>query len=142
VIAITPTLTIDEDEISEEFVRAAGPGGQNVNKVASAVQLRFDVAHSPSLPDDVRRRLLRLAGHRLTDEGVLVIVARRARTQAQNRTDALAQLIELIRKAAIPPKPRRKTSPTAASKAERLQRKRRRSALKRSRQTPDNHSDE
>jgi ribosome-associated protein len=142
VIAITPTLTIDEDEISEEFVRAAGPGGQNVNKVASAVQLRFDVAHSPSLPDDVRRRLLRLAGHRLTDEGVLVIVARRARAQAQNRTDALAQLIELIRKAAIPPKPRRKTSPTAASKAERLQRKRRRSALKRSRQTPDNHSDE
>jgi ribosome-associated protein len=94
------------------------------------------------LPDDVRRRLLRLAGNRLTDEGVLVIVARRYRTQAQNRADARAQLIELLRKAALPPKPRRKTSPTAASKAERLQRKQRRSAVKRSRQAVDKHNDD
>ncbi len=132
-IRITPTIAIDESEISERFVRASGPGGQNVNKVASAVQLRFDAGHSPSLPDDVRQRLMRLAGRRLTQEGVLVITAQRHRTQEANRRDALDRLIELIRRAAEPPVPRRPTKPTAASRRRRIETKRRRSALKRSR---------
>jgi ribosome-associated protein len=142
VIEITPTLAIDEAEIQEEFMRAAGPGGQNVNKTASAVQLRFDVAHSPSLPDDVRRRLLRLAGNRLTAAGVLVISARHQRTQALNRAEALAQLVALIRQATIPPKPRYKTSPTAGSQGRRLQRKQRRGNLKRSRRSVSPSDDE
>jgi ribosome-associated protein len=129
-IPITPTITLDDSEIHYEFVRAAGPGGQNVNKVATAVQLRFDVAHSPSLPEDVRRRLIRLAGKRLTGEGVLVIEARRFRTQEQNRQDALDRLVALIRRAAEPPKPRRQTKPTAASQERRLRSKRRRSEIK------------
>ncbi len=132
-IRITPAIALDESEISERFVRASGPGGQNVNKVASAVQLRFDAEHSPSLPEDVRQRLMRLAGRRLTQEGVLVITAQRHRTQEANRRDALDRLVELIRRAAEPPVPRKPTKPTAASRRRRIETKRRRSALKRSR---------
>src|SRR5690242_15347968 len=111
-ISITPTLSINEDELHEEFVRAAGPGGQNVNKVATAVQLTFDVKHSPSLPDDVRQRLTHLAGRRLTADGILIITARRFRTQVQNRQDALHQLTDLIWRAAQKPKVHVKTKPT------------------------------
>ena len=132
-IHITPAISIDESEISERFVRASGPGGQNVNKVASAVQLRFDARRSPALPEDVRQRLMRLAGRRLTHEGVLVIMAQRHRTQEANRRDALDRLVELVRRAAEPPRPRRPTKPTGASRRRRLEAKTRRSALKRSR---------
>jgi ribosome-associated protein len=116
-IRITDDIAIDDGEISETFVRASGPGGQNVNKLATAVQLRFDVRHSPSLPPDVRARLVRLAGSRLTLDGVLVIMAQRHRTQERNREDARERLFELIRQAAVRPKPRRPTRPTLASKA-------------------------
>jgi len=136
-ISITPTLAINEDEIHEEFVRASGPGGQNVNKVATAVQLTFDVQHSPSLPDDVRQRLMRLAGSRLTEDGILIINARRFRTQVQNRQDAQHQLVELIRQAAQRPKPHFKTRPTRASIQRRLETKRRHSDTKRRRQSSD-----
>ncbi len=132
-IQVTPTIALDESEISEEFVRAAGPGGQNVNKVSTAVQLRFDVAHSPALPEEVRARLIRLAGKRMTEDGVLVILAKQHRTQLQNRAEALAQLIELIRKATIKPKPRHKTRPTLASKQRRLEGKKQRSEIKQTR---------
>jgi ribosome-associated protein len=134
-ITITPTLAIFEDEIHEEFVRAAGPGGQNVNKVATAVQLSFDVKNSPSLPDDVRQRLIRLAGHRLTTDGILIITARQFRTQIQNRQDALRQLTSLIRQATLKPKAHIKTKPTRASIQRRLESKRRHSEAKRRRQT-------
>jgi ribosome-associated protein len=130
---ITATISIDEGEIQEEFIRASGPGGQNVNKVATAVQLRFDVSGSPSLPDDVRTRLIRLAGRRISKEGVLIIHAHRFRTQEQNRRDALARLVGLIRNAAEKPRYRRKTKPTPASKERRLEAKQRRSMLKRQR---------
>src|SRR5215216_5719923 len=133
-IPVTETLAIDESEITESFIRGSGPGGQNVNKVASAVQLRFDVRRSPSLPESVKARLERLAGSRLTQEGVLVITAQRHRTQERNRQDALARLVDLIRRAAVPPTPRRKTRPTAASRARRLETKKRRSGIKRLRQ--------
>lgn len=132
-ICVTRTISIDEAEIREEFIRASGPGGQNVNKVATAVQLRFDVTNSASLPDDVRERLIRLAGRRMTGDGVLIIEARRYRTQQRNRQDARDRLIELIRKAVKKPKPRRKTKPTLASKKRRMETKRRRSDTKRTR---------
>jgi ribosome-associated protein len=132
-IRITSSLAIDEKELGFDFIRSSGPGGQNVNKVATAVQLRFDVLHSPSLPDDVRIRLVRLAGKRLTSDGVLLITARRHRTQQQNRDDAIERLIGLIRHAAVAPKRRRKTRPTAAAKERRLEGKRRKGKIKRMR---------
>lgn len=135
-LRITSRISVDEDELEIRFVRASGPGGQNVNKVASAVLLRFDVARSPSLPEEVRRRLLSLAGARVTAEGVLIIQARRHRTQEQNRRDAIARLVDLIRRAAVPPTPRRKTRPPRASRRRRLDAKRHRSRVKRLRQHP------
>jgi len=132
-IHITPTIAIDESEIQLEFMRASKPGGQKVNKVATAVQLRFDVANSPSLPDDVRERLIDLAGQRATQDGVLIIKAQRYRAQDRNRQDAMDRLIELIRKAAEKPKPRRKTRPTLAAKRRRLESKRRAGETKRMR---------
>lgn len=132
-IAVTPAISIDEEELEESFVLASGPGGQNVNKVSSAVQLRFDVARSPALGDDVRSRLSALAGQRLTKDGVLVIVARAHRSQERNRAEARERLVELIRRAAVPPKPRRPTKPSKAAKRRRLESKKMRSNLKRTR---------
>ena len=129
-IRITETITIDEREIEESFIRASGPGGQNVNKLSTAVQLRFDVERSPALPEGVRARLKTLAGRRLTQDGVLVITAQRHRTQERNRQDALERLIDLIRRAATPPVPRRPTRPTLASKRRRLEAKSRRAGIK------------
>lgn len=129
-IEITPSLHIDERELQIDFVRASGPGGQNVNKVATAAQLRFDV-NASSLSEDVRRRLIRLAGNRVTTEGVLLIEAKRFRTQEQNREDAVQRFVELVRKALIPPKPRKQTRPTAASKAKRIKAKKLRGDTKR-----------
>jgi ribosome-associated protein len=134
-LPITRDIVIDEREIQEDFIRASGPGGQNVNKVATAVQLRFDVRRSPSLPDDVRERLIRLAGRRVNVDGVLIIEAQRFRTQDQNRQDARERLVRLIRQAAVKPKARRKTKPTLASKRLRLESKRHRSELKRMRRS-------
>jgi ribosome-associated protein len=138
-IRINPLIAIDPRELSETFVRASGPGGQNVNKVATAVELRFDVARSPSLPDDVRQRLMRLAGRRLTKEGVLVIEADRFRTQEMNRDDALDRLVALIRQAAIRPKKRIATKPSKASRERRLKEKKGRSAVKAARSTRPDH---
>ena len=135
-LRITERIAIGEDELDEQFVQASGPGGQNVNKVATAVQLRFDAAHSPSLPDDVRRRLTSLAGRRMTRDGVLILVARRYRTQERNRADARQRLVELIRTAAEPPVPRRTTRPTLAAKHRRLKQKKVRSDVKRGRTKP------
>ncbi len=123
-------IAIDPDEIEWQFVRASGPGGQNVNRVASAVQLRFDVVRSPSLADDVRARLIAAAGRRVNRDGILVIDARRFRTQARNRADALERLLALIRDAAVPPKPRARTRPSAASRRRRLESKKRRGVRK------------
>lgn len=129
-LIITPTLSIDESEIEEKFIRASGPGGQNVNKVSTAIQLRFDVEHSPSLPDAVRARLRKLAGNRLTADGVLTIEASRFRTQEQNREDARQRLAALIQKATEVPKPRHKTKPTLASKMRRVEGKKKRGEVK------------
>jgi ribosome-associated protein len=136
VIRVTAHISIDEREIEESFVRSSGPGGQNVNKLATAVQLRFDVRGSPSLPGDVRTRLERLAGARLTNDGVLVISAQRHRTQLRNRQDALDRLIDLIRQAAIRPRPRRPTKPTAGSRERRIEGKKRRGGIKERRSRP------
>jgi len=133
VIQITRTIAIEDRELSFEFVRSSGPGGQNVNKVATAVQLRFDAMASPSLPERVKERLPKLAGRRMTADGVIVIDARRYRTQERNRQDATDRLIKLIRKAAARPKRRRATKPTRASRERRLTTKKRRGRLKRDR---------
>ena len=129
-IEITPSVHIDERELQIDFVRASGPGGQNVNKVATAVQLRFDV-NASSLPEKVKARLIHLAGNRITSEGMLLIEAKRFRTQEQNREDAIQRFVELVQKALIPPKPRKRTKPTAASKAKRLKEKKARGDIKR-----------
>jgi ribosome-associated protein len=137
-IRITRTIALQESEISETFVRASGPGGQNVNKVATAVQLRFDAAQSPSLPDDVRERLLAKAGSRATAEGVIAITAQRFRLQSRNRADALERLVTLIREASQRPTPRRATRPTRASRQRRLDSKKQRGEVKRARSSrPD-----
>ena len=135
-IEITPSVQIDERELEIDFVRASGPGGQNVNKVASAAQLRFDV-HASSLPDEVKARLLQLAGKRITGEGKLLIEAKRFRTQEQNRADALRRLVELVRRALEKPKARRKTQPSRASREERLKEKKRRGEIKKIRQSKE-----
>jgi ribosome-associated protein len=134
-LRITPSLAIDEAELRFEFVTSSGPGGQNVNKVASAAQLRFDAAHSPALSQGVLRRLATLAGRRMTRDGVIVIQAQRFRSQEQNRQDAIDRLVALLRDAATPPKARRKTRPTLASKERRLAEKRHRGDRKSTRRT-------
>ena len=137
-IEITPAISIDESELEFVFVRSSGPGGQNVNKVATAVQLRFDVTASTSLDEYTKVRLVRLAGRRVTSDGVLVINARRHRTQERNREDAIARFIELVREASKKPKRRRKTKPTAASKERRLEDKHKRGQLKQTRKPVQN----
>ncbi len=134
-IAVTADISIREAELAESFVRSSGPGGQNVNKVSTAVQLRFDARRSPSLPDPVRARVEQLAGSRLTKDGVVVISADRFRTQERNREDARERLVALIRRAAEAPKPRRATRPTAASRERRLRAKSERGAVKRMRRS-------
>ncbi|MBL7064120.1 MAG: aminoacyl-tRNA hydrolase [Anaerolineae bacterium] len=140
-IRITRTIVIDESEVQMEFVHASGPGGQNVNKVATAVHLRFDVRNSPSLPDDVRERLVRLAGRRMTKDGVLILKAQRFRTQERNQQDAIDRLVGLIREAAEKPRVRRKTRPTLASRRRRLEAKSRRGEKKRMRRATPSSED-
>lgn len=130
-IKVTDAISIDENEISYDFVHASGPGGQNVNKVATAVQLRFNVRGSSSLPPDVQERLERLAGNRVTQDGVLILQAQQHRSQERNRRDALERLVDLIRQAARQPRRRRRTRPTAASRRRRLEAKRHRAEIKR-----------
>ena len=129
-LTLSPSIAIPLSEIGIAFIRSPGPGGQNVNKVATAAQLRFSLAHSPSLPDPVKRRAAALAGSRLTTEGEIVITASRHRTQAMNRDDALDRLADILRAALVPPKPRRATRPTLASKTRRLNGKTKRGATK------------
>jgi ribosome-associated protein len=133
-ICINDRISIDESELSETFVRSSGPGGQNVNKLSTAVQLRFDVRHSPALTHEVKARLERLAGRRLTNDGIIVIVAQRHRTQENNRRDARERLVDLIKKAAVRPTPRRPTKPTRSSRERRLTGKKIRSGIKALRQ--------
>jgi ribosome-associated protein len=130
-IRIDNRIDLDENELEFSFIRSSGPGGQNVNKVSSAVRLRFDIRHSPSLPDDVRSRLIRIAGRRVTERGELIISAQNHRSQERNRQEALDRLIDLIRRAAVPPVPRRPTRPTAGSRKRRLESKIRRGTIKR-----------
>ncbi len=134
-IEVTDGVTLDESELDFQFVRSGGPGGQNVNKVATCVQLRFNVASSPSLPQHVRERLIRLAGKRVSQEGVLILTGRRFRTQERNRQDVVDRLVAMIRQAAAPVRARRPTRPSAASKRRRLEQKRRQATRKRERQT-------
>jgi ribosome-associated protein len=141
VIRITDKISIDESELNYDFVRASGPGGQNVNSVATAVQLRFDVQGSPSLPADVKRRLADLAGSRMTQGGELILEAQEHRTQERNRRSARERLFALLQDAARPPKRRRRTKPTAASKRRRMENKRRRSEIKRLRRRVRRHDD-
>jgi ribosome-associated protein len=129
-IQVTPHIALDESELVESFIRSSGPGGQNVNKVSSAVQLRFDARHSPSLPNDVAIRLMKIAGKRLTKDGVIVIAAQQHRQQERNRADARERLFDMIREAAIPPVPRRATKVPRSEKKKRLEGKKRRSAIK------------
>jgi ribosome-associated protein len=133
-LKVTDTISIDDSELEESFVRSSGPGGQNVNKVSSAVQLRFDARHSPSLPNDVAIRLMKLAGHRLTKDGVIVIVAQEHRDQSRNRAEARERLFDLIRQAAVRPTVRRATKVPKSAKRERLESKKRRSGIKNLRQ--------
>jgi ribosome-associated protein len=135
-IHITNRIAINENEIREEFIQASGPGGQNVNKVASAVQLRFNVVNSPSLPEDIRKRVISIAGKRLSSEGYLIITARRFRDQHKNRADALKRLEQILRKAGEIEKPRIKTKPSRISKIKRIEAKRHRSDIKKIRRTP------
>ena len=135
-IEITPSLQIDERELQIDFIRASGPGGQNVNKVATAVQLRFDV-RSSSLPEEVKERLLMVAGKRITSEGMLLIEAKRFRTQEQNREDAIQRFTELIQRSLVKPKARKKTKPSQAAREERLKEKKRRGEIKKIRQSKD-----
>lgn len=132
-IQVTPDISVDDSELLESFVRSSGPGGQNVNKVSSAVQLRFDARHSPSLPNDVAIRLMKLAGSRLTKDGVIVILAQEHRQQERNRAEARDRLFKLIRQAAVPPVPRRKTKVPKAQKKKRLEGKKHRGEIKRGR---------
>ena len=140
-IQITSTLAIDPTDIKWEFIRASGPGGQNVNKVATAVQLRFDVRTFSALPEDARGRLAQLAGRRMTEDGVLILGAKRFRTQERNRQDAIQRLVKLIRKSLEKPKTRRKTRPSPASRQKRLDEKRHRSETKKSRQSIVDYKD-
>ena len=133
-IQIIPSIQIDERELQLEYVRASGPGGQNVNKVATAVQLRFDITNSSSLASDIKGRLIQLAGNRVNADGILMIEAKRFRTQEANREDAIQRFVELVRRSTVPPKPRRKTKPTTASKEKRLKEKKQRGEIKKERQ--------